>query len=620
MTGRTGQKQAQAASTRFLIIVALFFVWLVAICFRLVHLQVDQHHFWRQKALAQRREKVVTKTLRGTIYDTSGRALAMSVKAKSLFANPQEIENEVKVAEVLASVLNLKAEEILKDLKEAKDAGRRFLLLARKLDEDQVEKINQLLKTNVKKADEPKFKGLYWQEEQKRHYPLGSLGANVIGFSNIDDIGQAGIELSQEKFLRGQIVEKWQERDRLGRIYESETREGEPPKDVYLTISASIQYKVEQALKAGVQKSKAKAGSVVVLNPKTGEILAMASYPTFNPNRYWDFQNDSFTNRAIQTVFSPGSIFKIVAYGAAIDKQIITNPEQTVNCDKGFIEVANRKFNDKHCKNKISYSEAIAVSSNLVAIKTAQAVGKEDFFRYIKAFGFGEKTGIELPAESTGLVNPMEKWSDLSLASIAIGYEISVTTLQMASAFASIANDGVRVSPHIVKEIRSGNEIVYKPQVSEFRVLSAETARKLRRMLQYVVLEGTGKRALIKGYTTGGKTGTAWKYDERLKKYNEAKYVSSFIGFAPVENPSVVIAVVIDEPRVAERNGGDVAAPIFQEITKQILPELRIPPDKQTIELQQANLENNLLDVKSLTMRKDFDELRNHADSKRTKN
>jgi len=170
-----------------------------------------------------------------------------------------------------------------------------------------------------------------------------------------------------------------------------------------------------------------------------------------------------------------------------------------------------------------------------------------------------KKTGIELPAESAGLVNPPEKWSGLSLASIAIGYEISVTTLQMASAFASIANDGVRVSPHIVKEIRSGDEIVYKPEVNEFRVLSAETARKLRRMLEYAVLEGTGKRALIKGYTTGGKTGTAWKYDERLKKYNQAKYVSSFIGFAPVENPSVVIAVVIDEPKVAERNGGDVA-------------------------------------------------------------
>jgi cell division protein FtsI (penicillin-binding protein 3) len=620
MTKRTSQKQAQTASTRFLIIVVLFLVWLGAICFRLVHLQVDQHEFWRQKALAQRREKVVTKMLRGTIYDAGGRALAMSVRAKSLFANPQEIENEEKVAEVLASVLNLKSEEIIKNLKEAKDAGRRFLLLARKLDENQVEKINQFLKTDIKKADKPKFKGLYWQEEQKRYYPLGSLGANVIGFSNIDDIGQAGIELSQDRFLRGQIIEKWQERDRLGRIYESETREGELPKDVYLTISASIQYKVEQALKSGVQKSRAKAGSVVVLDPKTGEILAMASYPTFDPNRYWDFQNDSFTNRAIQTVFSPGSIFKIVAYGAAIDKQIITNPDRTVDCDKGFIEVADRKFNDKHCKNKISYFEAIAVSSNLVAIKTAQAVGKEDFFRYIKAFGFGEKTGIELPAESVGLVNPPEKWSGLSLASIAIGYEISVTTLQMASAFASIANDGVRVSPHIIKEIRSGDEIVYKPEVNEFRVLSAETARKLRRMLEYAVLEGTGKRALIKGYTTGGKTGTAWKYDERLKKYNQAKYVSSFIGFAPVENPSVVIAVVIDEPKVAERNGGDVAAPVFHKIAEQILPELRIPPDKQAIELQQVNLESNSLDRKSLTMHRDFEEFRNYADSKRTKN
>ncbi|MFN3330691.1 MAG: hypothetical protein ACK419_07185, partial [Pyrinomonadaceae bacterium] len=227
MQSRTSQKYAQMVSTRFLFVVAVFLIWFGGICFRLVHLQVEQHEFWRQKALAQRREKIVTKTLRGTIYDTSGRTLAMSIKAKSLVANPQEVEDEEKIAEVLASVLNLKAEDVLRDLKEAKNAGRRFLFLARKLDEAQVEKINELLRTDIRKADEPKFKGLYWQEEQKRYYPLGGLGAHVIGFSNVDDVGQAGIELSQEKFLRGQVVEKWQERDRLGRVYESDVQESD---------------------------------------------------------------------------------------------------------------------------------------------------------------------------------------------------------------------------------------------------------------------------------------------------------------------------------------------------------------------------------------------------------
>ncbi|GIU82920.1 MAG: penicillin-binding protein 2 [Acidobacteria bacterium] len=600
MQSRTSQKYAQMVSTRFLFVVAVFLIWFGGICFRLVHLQVEQHEFWRQKALAQRREKIVTKTLRGTIYDTSGRTLAMSIKAKSLVANPQEVEDEEKIAEVLASVLNLKAEDVLRDLKEAKNAGRRFLFLARKLDEAQVEKINELLRTDIRKADEPKFKGLYWQEEQKRYYPLGGLGAHVIGFSNVDDVGQAGIELSQEKFLRGQVVEKWQERDRLGRVYESDVQESDPPKDVYLTISASIQYKVEQALKEGVQRAKAKSGTAIVLNPKTGEILAMANYPTFDPNRYREFQSEFFANKAIQNVFSPGSIFKIVTYGAAVDKQIIVNPAQTISCDKGYIEIADRRFSDKHCKEKISYFEAIAVSSNLVAIKTAQAIGKEAFFHYIKAFGFGEKTGIELPAESAGLVNSPEKWSGLSLASTSIGYEIGVTALQMASAFAAIANDGVRVSPYIIKEIRSGDNVFYKPEVREFRVLSPEAARKLRQMLEYVVLEGTGKKALLKSYTAGGKTGTAWKYDEKLKRYNEAKYISSFIGFAPIENPSVVIAVVIDEPRVAARNGGDVAAPIFREIAEAILPEMKIPPDKQTIESQQAILKNSVNSLASL--------------------
>lgn len=613
MKSRT-QKYIQIASTRFLFVVILFLIWLCIICFRLFHLQVNQHEFWYQKAIAQRRDKIVTKTLRGTIYDSGGRALAMSIRAKSLYANPQEVEDTEKIAEVLSSVLNLKAEKIIKDLVEAKNAGKKFLLLARRLDEDQVNKINELLKANVR--NELKFRGLYWQEEQKRYYPLGSLAANVVGFSDLEDIGQAGIELSQDKFLRGQTIERWQERDRLGRIYESETKEGEPSKDVYLTISASIQYKVEKALKLGVERARAKAGTAIVLDPKTGEILAMASYPTFDPNKYWEAQNDSFANRAIQNVFSPGSIFKIVVYSAALDKQIISNPAQTVNCDKGYVVIADRRFDDKHCRDKISYFEAVAVSSNLVAIKTAQQVGKENFFRYIQAFGFGKKTGVELPAESSGLVNSPEKWSDLSLASMAIGYEIGVTALQMASAFSAIANNGIRVSPHIIKEIRAGdNTVIYKPEVRESQIISSEVARRLRQMFEYVVLEGTGKRAMLKGYTAGGKTGTAWKYDERLKKYNEAKYVSSFVGFAPVENPSVVIAVVIDEPKVAQRNGGDVAAPVFREIAEQILPELRIPPDKQSVDYQEAKFETT---EKSLAiMRESEIVVKSYSDSKK---
>jgi cell division protein FtsI (penicillin-binding protein 3) len=255
-----------------------------------------------------------------------------------------------------------------------------------------------------------------------------------------------------------------------------------------------------------------------------------------------------------------------------------------VNCGKGVIQIADRKFHDSHCQN--TYAESIAVSSNIAAIRAVEKVGKSDFFDYIRAFGFGEKTGIELPAESAGLLGLPDNWSSVSLASIAIGYEIGVTAIQLVTAFSTIANDGVRVRPHLIKEIRSSDGDVFKnSEQAGIRVIKPETAKDLKKMLQGVVLHGTGKLADPDGYTVAGKTGTAWKYDERLRKYNPEKYVSSFVGFAPVEKPAIVVAVIIDEPRVGRRNGGDVAAPVFRKIIEQVLPEMQVPPDKNNSNL-----------------------------------
>lgn len=575
-------KTARCTLLRFWLIVVIFIIWFGAIGIRLVYLQVDQHDVLRERAISQRRDRVKKKMLRGTIYDRSGRALAMSVKAKSAYVNPQEVADVQKVSAILARVFKLKQDELAEKLTQAKQEGRRFFWIARKITEDEINKIKESFDRETSGIDVAEkaeiLKGFYWQDDQRRVYPLGSLAAHVIGFANVDDVGQAGVEMSQEDYLHGAIIRKWQERDRLGRVYESEIEEREPPKDVYLTLTASIQYKVESALKEGVEAANAKSGIAIAMDPKTGEILAMANYPNFDPNNYSRFSAELFTNRAIHTVFSPGSTFKAISYSAALDKGLIA-PDGALDCGNGVIQIADRKFHDSHCQK--TYAESIAVSSNIAAIRAVEKVGKLDFFDYIRAFGFGEKTGIELPAESAGLLELPDNWSAVSLASIAIGYEIAVTAIQLVSAFSTIANDGVRLRPHLVKEIRSSDGSVFKNfEQASSRVIKPETAKDLKRMLQGVVLHGTGKLADPDGYTVAGKTGTAWKYDERLRKYNPEKYVSSFVGFAPVEKPAIVVAVIIDEPRVGRRNGGDVAAPVFRKIIEQVLPEMQVPPDK----------------------------------------
>ena len=575
---------AQIIFTRFLLIVAFFTVWIAVIGVRLVHLQINQSDWLREKALDQRRDERKSKMLRGSILDRDGRALALSVKVKSLYADPSEIEDVASTAKTLSPILKVKQQDLQKTLQDAKDANKRFVWLSRKMDADAVQKVNDKLKdAEPKKSDEPRFKGLHWKEEQKRSYPQGTLAAQVVGFSNLDDVGQAGIELSQEQNLKGAVIKILRDRDRLGRVYDEsvadEDAEREPPKDIVLTISQSIQYKTEEALKKGVEAANAKSGVAIVLDPKTGEILAMANYPTFDPNKFAEASPENIANRAIQNIYSPGSVYKLVTYGSALQDKIIT-PDQQLDCGSGVLKVAGREFNDPHCHKGMTYADAMAVSSNIGAIKTGMRVGKEDFYNYSRQFGFGDATGIELPAEAKGQLRAPQNWNGDSLASMSIGYEIGVTALQTTLAFATIANDGVRVKPNIIKEIRqSGDKTISTPDTEKIPVVSAETARDLRQMLRQVVLKGTGKRAQLDGYSCAGKTGTAWKYDAALKRINENKYVSSFIGMAPAENPSVVIAVVLDEPKGGARDGGQVSAPIFHDIAEQILPELGIVPN-----------------------------------------
>lgn len=569
----------QQAFNRFMLIVAILVLWIGGIGARLVYLQVQQHDWLKDRAQGQRLDVRRSKMPRGTIYDRDGRVLAMSVTVKTLYADATQIEDASATAKAVAKLTNTNQKEILKTIEEGKESGRKFVPLVRGLDDETAQKINKGLDTAVlKKADMPKFQGLHWRDEQSRSYPQETLAAHVIGFSNNDGVGQAGIEQSKNDLLYGAVIKRVQERDRLGRVYDETVSEKEPPKDVFLTIRNSIQYKTEAPLATAVKNSGAKAGMAIVLDHKTGEILAMANYPTFDPNKLQSITSENLMNRAVQSVYSPGSVFKLITYGTALDKNLIT-PDGMIE-NNGMIDVAGHVFKDSHGTGTLTYTKALAQSSNVCAIKTGMRVGKDGFYESMQKFGFGRATGVELPAETNGIVRNPARWNGDSLASMSIGYEIGVTALQMASAFATIANDGVRIQPRIIKEIRQFDEKIgatAEPEREE--VVSPESARSLQKMLREVVLTGTGKMAKVEGYTTAGKTGTAWKFDEKLKRVNSAKYMSSFIGFAPADDPQVTIAVIIDEPKIGGRNGGQVAAPVFREIAEQILPELNVKPD-----------------------------------------
>jgi cell division protein FtsI (penicillin-binding protein 3) len=570
----------QTAFTRFMLIVAVLILWIGGIGVRLVYLQVKQHEWLRERALGQRQDVKRTRLLRGTIFDRDDRALAMSINVKTLYADPAEIEDVERTGKDIGKALKIDSNPVIKQLKAAKQAGKRYVSIAKKLDGSIVEKVNKALNDpEIKKPDLPAYAGLHWMDDQKRSYPYNALAAHLIGFSNADDIGQAGIEKSQDVMLHGAVIKKLQERDRLGRVYDETVFEREPPKDIVLTISTALQFKTEQALERGVKAANAKSGTAIVIDQKTGEILALANYPAYSPERFNEAGAESLTDKAIQAVYSPGSVFKLVTYSAALEKKLIT-PDAEIDAGNGTIEVAKHKFTDSHHVGQVTYAQALAHSSNVCAIKTGLRVGKADFYSLVQKFGFGRKTGVELPAETGGIVRPPEKWNGDSLASMSIGYEIGVTALQMATAFATIANDGVKVQPHLIKEIRQQDgSVLSVAQPEQTQVVTAETARSLRRMLRQVVLTGTGRRAQLDGYTSAGKTGTAWKFDPKTRRVESSKYVSSFIGFAPAENPAVTIAVVMDEPQGGARDGGAVSAPVFREIAETILPELNVPRD-----------------------------------------
>jgi cell division protein FtsI (penicillin-binding protein 3) len=558
--------------SRALFVAAFIGFWMLIVCGRLVQLQFSQHEGLANRARQQQQNAIESTPQRGELLDRHGRPLAQSVQTVSLFLDPDGLDlGQLEcTAQQLSQSLGMNYKDLLAQFRETQEAKRRFLWVARRLDADQGNKIVEM-----------KLPGLNSVLEPKRYYPNGPLAAHILGYVGLDGDGLGGLERSYNAKIAGEPGKLFLEKDASGKPYESFEIASKPGQSVVLTIDQSIQYQAEQALNTAIKSSRAKSGTVIVLDPRSGDVLALANAPGFDPNQVSASSAETRSNWALQNIYEPGSTFKVVAFSAALEKKL-ARVDDHIDCQMGAITVAGRVIHDHKAFGSLTIAEALAKSSNVAAIKLGLRVGDETMYDYIKRFGFGSKTGIELPGETAGLLRKVERWQPSSIGSIAIGQEIGVTPVQMAAAFGALANDGVRVAPHIIREIRNeAGAVVYQQQPEQRRVIAAETAIALRGMLEGVTLRGTAKAAQLDGYSAAGKTGTAQKIDPKTKAYSATKFVASFVGFAPVSNPQVVIVVVVDEPGGAY-HGGDVAAPIFREVAEQILPILGVMPDIET--------------------------------------
>ncbi|HWS55161.1 MAG TPA: penicillin-binding protein 2, partial [Pyrinomonadaceae bacterium] len=498
--------------------VAVFLcAWMAVVGGRLAYLQTAQHEWLAERA---RRQQVRGETLapvRGLILDRGGRELARTIDVASFFAAPKEVEDVEGAAARLARALDLDETSLAARLRDGREQGRGFVWVARKVSDEQAQAVAEL-----------KIKGVHLVQEPKRRYPNGALAAHVLGFVGLDDRGLAGVEQVYDAALRGERGRLAVEVDAARTPFESAGQEPVDGRTVVLTIDQNVQYLAERTLAEAVARARAKSGAAVVLDPRTGEILALANAPSFDPNGASETPPEARRNDALQNIYEPGSTFKIVAYSGALEDGK-TTPDERIDCLGGGITVSGRFIRDHTPYGMLTTTEALAKSSNVAAIKLGMRLGNERMYEYMRLFGFGAKTGVELPGETGGLLRKVKNWHGSSIGSLSIGQEIGVTPVQIAAAFATIANDGVRVAPHLVREVRDAEgRAVERAAPETHRVVSPETARAVRGMLEMVTLKGTAKRAQLEGYTAAGKTGTAQKIDPKTRGYSRTKHVASF--------------------------------------------------------------------------------------------
>jgi cell division protein FtsI (penicillin-binding protein 3) len=537
------------------------------VLFRLVTLQVLQAAELSAQADRQHQKTVSLEGARGTIVDRQGKILAMNVEVQSVFGVPNTVDSPLKTARQLSPILHVRTDELERKLRQ----DRRFVWLARKLDPEQGRRLDRL-----------SLDGIGVVMEGRRFYPKGPLLAHVLGFSGMDGEGLEGVEHRYEPYLHGEKRMMVLQRDALGHTVFPKgmmERSPTPGHNLTLTIDEVIQYIVERELEDAVSRARAKSGTMIVLDPKTGAVLAMAVSPRFDPNAVSALSSDRWRNRALTDAYEPGSTMKAMMAAAAIEERVVS-PNTMVFGEHGRMTVANTVIHDHERLGWISFAQVIQKSSNIGAAKTGMALGEHRLYRYLQAFGFGQRTEIDLPGEGVGLVRDPKDWGRRSVASISIGQEIGVTPLQMVSAVAAIANDGMLMKPYVVSEIRDADNHILRqvPPQAKRRVISRETARSVTKILEGVVTDGTGTHAAIPGFRVAGKTGTAQKIDPRTGAYSASRFVASFAGYAPAGNPQLAMIVVIDEP-LGDTQGGAVAAPVFSRVGEQVLSYLGVPSD-----------------------------------------
>jgi cell division protein FtsI (penicillin-binding protein 3) len=550
---------------RLYLLGAILLFWCVAICGRLVYLQIFRYGSFIKQAEHQQQREIPLSPKRGVIYDRAGHELAMSVLVDSAFAVPTEVKDLPTAISLITRITGEDHNVVLADCRTHKT----FCWVARKADDETIERIKSL-----------NLQGIHFQKEAKRFYPARDLAAQVVGTVGMEDSGQSGIEHEFDDDLRGRAGAMMISVDARRQWFSDVEKQPEPGENLVLTIDKNIQYVAEKELDQAIHDTQAIAGTVIVENPHTGEILALANRPTFNPNLRKEITPNALTDRAVSYAYEPGSTFKLVTISAALEEKV-TNPDEMFDCQMGAIVYNGMRIRDSRPHGLLPVWGVLAESSDVGSIKIALRLGEERFYKYIRAFGFGQQTGIELPGETRGMTKPVSRWSKVSIAAISMGQEIGISALQLSALISTFANDGVWVAPRIlagtVKPQGSLQTVSFHPGPSH-RVISSYTAAEMRSMMQKVVLEGTGRKATLEGYTSAGKTGTGQKVDPATGAYSKTKYIASFAGFAPLNNPEIVVVVILDSA-VGLHQGGQVSAPVFHRVAQQVLEYLHTPHD-----------------------------------------
>jgi cell division protein FtsI (penicillin-binding protein 3) len=577
---------------RFWLVCLFFLVWAGVIGGRLFWLQVVRHGEFVKRAQQQQQRTIEVPPRRGVLYDRNLRELAMTVQVDSLYAVPGDMDDRQAVAHQLSVLVHTDPEDTQtteEQIAAKLASGHNSIRVARGVSADVSARVMAL-----------GLKGIYVQKEFQRFYPDNEIAAQVLGYVGVDDNGLGGLEQKFEQQLHGVPGYMSKAMDARRHVMGSSESEAQPGQSLVLTIDKNIQFLAERALDHAMQQTRADNGTVVVQDVHTGQILALAIRPTFNPNYSRRATPELLRNHAVSDVYEPGSVFKLVTYSAALDQHVVT-PNDIVDCQGSVITLAGRVIHDDKGDHfgRLTVHEALEHSSNVAAVKLALKVGPDHLYQYVRDFGFGSRSGAEMPGETRGLLRPVNKWGASSIGSIAMGQEVGVTPLQMVSMVSTIANGGVYLPPHVLmpgqvdRPPQAAGAAANKLQPSSFkpggdlpnplptgahRVLSTMTAAQMRKMMEGVVLYGTGKQAQLNGYSSGGKTGTAQKIDPATHLYSKTMHIASFAGIAPVNNPVIAVAVIMDSPK-GQYYGAAVSAPVFAEVAQQVLEYLGVPHD-----------------------------------------